>query len=816
MTALALAPAIPPAAGRMARLESRLDEEFLAGAGWDAKAMVLSPPASHPGLGWPECQVPGCGGIAESRKGGARVCAACAKYMARDGMSEVPPAPMKAFTAGEGLCKAGCARPRESSRRPLCAAHDHRRRVVLGLTVEEFLARPDVVPLPGFGPCQVLACIRLRYAGKSGFCKAHLRRWSEAAASDPGLDAGQWCRTESAVAEGGTISLRGLPRLVVAEILYGLQRRCAEGVGTHRAVLRPLCDELRRTQAGSIAELPPQSRRQRQYLLRSLADHCRIAMSSPDAEQAKDAWDLRVFGHRGSLDFTVIRLGWLRAIVRRWAAEDLPRRRGRNAANLWQCMISSLAELDASLRLQRDEHGGDPAMLGRRDIVAFAGRLAFLQQSGTISLNRRIDILRHTRTVLACARLAGLTRPGGPAAGLPDDFGLLKEDVPRKDRGDTPGRALPAEVMRQLCDGLPRVAEITACEEVRVAIELLMDTGRRPEEACDLPWDCLATERDGKYVLVYDNIKCQRRRRELPITDATAELIISQQQRARARYPHTPAGELKLLPAPKMNPRGTTPLRTATMNENHRAWVDALPPLVTRHGSAGTEFDKAAVFPYAYRHTYAQRHADAGVPVDVLRELLDHDSMDTTQVYYRVGAERRREAIDKVTRHQFDRHGSNAWHEAQALLDAARARQAVGQVAVPYGTCTEPSNVQAGGGACPFRFRCAGCDHFRTDVSYLPDLKAYLHDLLRDRERVLAATGLDAGARAPARPAQEEIRRKPARIGQAEAHLGQLADDERSGLEEAARLVRRGRQATPLGMPQVRQPTPDLRLDRTS
>jgi hypothetical protein len=52
--------------------------------------------------------------------------------------------------------------------------------------------------------------------------------------------------------------------------------------------------------------------------------------------------------------------------------------------------------------------------------------------------------------------------------------------------------------------------------------------------------------------------------------------------------------------------------------------------------------------------------------------------------------------------------------------------------------------VQAGGGACPIRFRCAGCDHFRTDVSYLPDLTAYLDDLLRTRERLAAAiAGVD-------------------------------------------------------------------------
>ena len=76
-----------------------------------------------------------------------------------------------------------------------------------------------------------------------------------------------------------------------------------------------------------------------------------------------------------------------------------------------------------------------------------------------------------------------------------------------------------------------------------------------------------------------------------------------------------------------------------------------------------------------------------------------------------------------------------------------------------------------------------------SDVSYLPDLKAYLHDLLRDRERVLAATELDDWARTQALPSEEKIRRIRALIGQAEAHLG---------------------------MPQVRQPAPDLRLERTS
>ena len=93
------------------------------------------------------------------------------------------------------------------------------------------------------------------------------------------------------------------------------------------------------------------------------------------------------------------------------------------------------------------------------------------------------------------------------------------------------------------------------------------------------------------------------------------------------------------------------------------------------------------------------------------------------------------------------------------MLESEHARYAIGEVAVPYGVCTEPSNVKAGGNACPFRFRCVGCGHFRTDISYLPDLEAYLDDLLRNRERVLAAHGLDNWARAEAMPSEEEVAR---------------------------------------------------------
>jgi hypothetical protein len=112
--------------------------------------------------------------------------------------------------------------------------------------------------------------------------------------------------------------------------------------------------------------------------------------------------------------------------------------------------------------------------------------------------------------------------------------------------------------------------------------------------------------------------------------------------------------------------------------------------------------------------------------------------------------------------------------------------------------------VAAGGTACPVRFRCAGCDHFRTDVSYLPDLTAYLDDLLRTRERLAAAIGgVDDWARADATPAQEEITRIRRLIGRIKGDIAQLPDAERARIDEAVTVIGKHR-AVNLGMPGVR------------
>ncbi|MFZ3500343.1 tyrosine-type recombinase/integrase [Streptomyces sp. 5.8] len=692
-------------------------------------------------------------------------------------------------------------------------------------SLEEFLALDDVVGLPVFGPCEVHSCHRKRDSKSSSYCHAHRVRWHNVLLRGlVGADEeDSWRLTAAPVTATNEISLRGLPDRLVTEILYGMQARTTAGLHTLHFTLRTLTNRLREMKASSLAAADvAQLARGVRGLCSSLATLVRRAGRKPESERPKDVWEGAVFGHAGRLNFTSIRQSWLRNAAKEWAFFTLPQRRGSAIATV-QDVVNAFAALSESLAMQRTDGGDDIEAVGRLDVAAFLNRLAYLQQIEAISAKQRVRICRYLVNHLGRMKSLGMVRPGRPLHGLPDDFVLLPEDIPDDPEDSEAGRDLPLQVMQRICDLLPTFGEFGRHgTENRVALELLIDTGRRPHEICHLRWDCLKQDSDGQYVLIYDNYKSRRNGRRLPISQATAQVIIEQQQRTRSEFPSTPTSELALLPTQRANPHGRKPITSSWLSSRHKEWVHTLPDfsapaqaeadgvLVTRTQS----FDKSKIFLYAYRHTYCQRHADAGVPVDVLRVLMDHRTLNTTQGYYRVTEKRRREAVDRVSTMQFDRHGKRVWRQAKTLLDSEHARRAVGEVAVPYGVCTEPSNVAAGGNDCPVRFRCVGCGHFRTDVSYLPDLEAYLADLLRNRERLAGAMDADDWAKTEAMPSDEEISRVRRLIKRVKDGLDDLDASQRAEIEEAITVARRGRQGVMLGMPRVRQPLPDLRTAR--
>jgi hypothetical protein len=504
-----------------------------------------------------------------------------------------------------------CERPAKTTVARLCDAHNYQRTRILGLPLQEFLAHPGVVSLPAFGPCAVAACTRDR-SGRGPYCHQHTHRLHGEKKKNPGLDEEAWRRTAPAVAEGSLVSLRGLPAMVVAEVLYGLQQRTRSDVKTSYLNLRPLCDMLRATGAASVTD----SARVRatphtKPLITTFTKSASRLEASPETERHKDVWDLVVFGHRGFLTFTGISQPWLREAVKRWAFDDLPRRRGGNVGGTARERVNAIGQLSESLRLQRADHGDVISALGREDITAFCNRLAYLASQGKVGGYTRVRVCRYVRLVLEGCRKISLTRPGQPLHNLPDDFALRDGDIPDEPEDEATGRDLPTEVMRNLTAHLDQL-EASSCREVRVGTELMMDTGRRPGEIASLWLDCLETDPDGKPVLVYDNHKGNREGRRLPVAAGTAAIITRQQERVRARFPGTPDSQLRLLPSGNRNPAGRRHLSDKWMSDCHRAWADSLPEVavpaaVDVDGKLVTRmlpFSKDKIFPYAYRHTY--------------------------------------------------------------------------------------------------------------------------------------------------------------------------------------------------------------------
>ena len=367
-------------AGPAAELAGRLDPGFLTEAGWDPVSRVLSPPAEHPLLGRTVCRVGGCTSTAYGGRGGI-VCSSCRARLTAQGLSgpqiaamDLPPLP----DCPAGCAVPGCRRMPPSPRAQLCVSHSrqfHRRPP--GTSVEQFAADPRIGPLPMLGPCQVAACDRRTEWGQN-YCPSHYQRWRSAVASDADTDRWHWQATQSAVAEGGRVSLRGLPPLVVTEVLFAAQQRVRGGAKIYDATLRAVCDTLRRGQAPTISDCPVESvpGRPARALLTAMARDVRRALTDPARERAGDNWDLAVFGHPGRISFTGISQPWLARAAKAWAGEELPRHRGSGAIKVRE-KVNALARLSESLRA-RDDRGLAPDLLGRNDIEVFLDRLAYL------------------------------------------------------------------------------------------------------------------------------------------------------------------------------------------------------------------------------------------------------------------------------------------------------------------------------------------------------------------------------------------------------------------------------------------------------
>jgi hypothetical protein len=591
---------------------------------------------------------------------------------------------------------------------------------------------------------------------------------------------------------------------VRTEVLYALQQRDQLDVilvpGRIRSLISCLPAGL-----GSLLDLDPgfpgaldSNRRGTLRVLRDQLARARSQFEDSDPT-AGDIWDCSLVGliagkrreyraTSGTIDFTALRQPWLREIAKEYGRQVRPTvlelRAAVQAAAIASAALASRPNAQTPHRLQ----------LADMSAVVDAFRTAHNPKTGKpYGSPHRRSLLGHWRRFLDRARLLGLMDHVPGSFALSPAFHQL--EAVEEDTEDDIGRAIPEHVIAQLNQHLHLIGNRYErggwttddyTQMYTAYYQVVRDTGRRPEEAARLKRGCVQRV-DGKPTLVYDNLKRRRHGRRLPITEDTAQGIETWEKKLSALPVRSLAQEW-LFPAP-----GQNRTRRGHMSAHHfsakifRNWVDSIPVLLGEgldDEGHPVAYDRTEIVPYGLRHAYAQRHADAGVPVDHLRELMDHREIDTTMGYYKVSLERKRKAVETVARLAIDRHGNPHGH-SDALAYEGQT------VTVPYGGCTEPSNVKAGGQHCRIRFQCAGCDFYRPDPSYLPALEQQVTELRADKEAALAM----GAANWVIRNFDDQIAGYSKSLNQMRHTLQAMPEHERTAVEEAARELRKARSA---------------------
>lgn len=749
------------------------------------------------------CRTPGCPTPARSYNGR---CFGCRNALSAAGVSEEEfdrqPRRRSIRLVAPGVCTVtGCECELDS--RGLCRRHALDWRKTCGGPVEEFIASAQ--PLRRRADCVVAGCAREGVA-RHGLCKFHgIRLYRGCGGSRPSHEElAAWVAGERPRIAGHQFFLADLPPLVRLELLYALQRRDEAPPPLDPVQVRILISRL--DGASSVRRADPEAVCESggvQYngtikgLYRDLRRHLERAWTQYTGTDpyAGDVWhlellDLQSNGSRrwpatqGTVDFGVIELRWLREVLKDWARNTRPYVQGLRQA-LRACQVASQT-LVASGRVAH-------ATLGAGDFVLVEQAIVEQRRAdGCVhSAKYRIQLLRMFDQVIEHGRTNALMSE------VPDPFrpSQRRYRLIEETNEEQLGKALPEKVIRQLDQHLSLLGPTAPLGSMSAAdlramhqtiYQILRDTGRRPGEIVSLKIDCVEVI-DGQHNLIYDNHKAARLRRRLPITTETADIITAWQRR-RAQLPTAPATRQWLFPSPLLRSRQARGhLIASSIGVSFRDWIDSIPKIDGELlGPDGTPlpFDRSLISPYVLRHSYAQRHADAGVPVDVLKELLEHRSIQTTLGYYSVTHKRKQQAIRAVGSLAIDASGNpNSFADPLAYERAS--------VSVPFGNCTEPSNVKAGGGGCPIRFQCAGCGFYRPDPSYLPAIEEHIHSLKADRETARAMEAADYVIA----NMSSEIDAFNRVVDTMRLRLSELDSEQRAEIDDASGILRRARAA---------------------
>lgn len=199
--------------------------------------------------------------------------------------------------------------------------------------------------------------------------------------------------------------------------------------------------------------------------------------------------------------------------------------------------------------------------------------------------------------------------------------------------------ALLSEPDQETCEGRRDVA----------LLALLYDSGARVQELVDLRGENVRIETPAQVYLTGK----RRKQRIVPLMAGTVELLKQYMEEHGLLAPDAQEGPLF------SNRRGEKLSRSGVryILEKHVKKVRASHP----------ELD-FSISPHILRHSKAMHLLEANTPLVVLRDILGHTDISTTEIYARASIEMKREALEKIENHCPQAIRGAVWQRDKDLL----------------------------------------------------------------------------------------------------------------------------------------------------
>ena len=412
-----------------------------------------------------------------------------------------------------------------------------------------------------------------------------------------------------------------------------------------------------------------------------------------DGEWASDHWEAARLGiparrEHGTARFDGISQPWLRDPVKRWSRFRLATGCAFTTIGAGALALTRFSRFLAACHPQ----ARDASAITRPVLEDY---ISWLLTQGYSASTRALSLSMIRVFFDACHRHGWLP---GLAAGAT----IYVEELPF--HHDEIARFIPEFVMTQLesDEAISRIPLTTT----RNLVIVLIETGLRGGDACNLPFNPVLTDSSGWPCLRFEAAKV-RSQQLIPLSAKAAAAIGAQQDYVRE---HWPAGSPWLFPGIAGNDDGSRPYSHSTFTRQLAHWQRDI-------GLRDQAGQPVTVTGHQFRHTLGTRLINSGVPQHVVQKLLGHASPHMTGHYAKIHDATIREAFDRYQSQRIDISGQRTGYDPDAPTASAEwARHNLNRVrdSLPNGYCARPAQQD-----CPHPNACLTCPDFQTTPVFL-------------------------------------------------------------------------------------------------